>query len=57
MRLPPSDELVFVAGHAPIYCQKIIYYKDQVLSQRQKMGAAQHIGNPTIDNPNAIRQG
>jgi type IV secretion system protein VirD4 len=57
MRLPPSDELVFVAGHAPIYCQKIIYYKDQVLSKRQMMGAAQHIGNPTIDNPNAIRQG
>jgi len=25
MRLPPADELVFVAGHAPIYCQKIIY--------------------------------
>jgi len=49
MRLPPADELVFVAGHAPIYCQKIIYYKDQVLTQRQMMGAAKNIGNRLID--------
>jgi len=49
MRLPPADELVFVAGHAPIYYQKIIYYKDQVLTQRQMMGAAKNIGNRLID--------
>jgi type IV secretion system protein VirD4 len=49
MRLPPSDELVFVAGHAPIYCQKIIYYKDAALNQRQMLGAARMIGNAAID--------
>lgn len=54
MRLPPSDELVFVAGHAPIYCQKIIYYKDNAFIQRQKMGQAANIGNPVIDKRNLI---
>lgn len=49
MRLPPTDELVFVAGHAPIYCQKIIYYKDAALTQRQMLGAAKMIGNAAID--------
>jgi type IV secretion system protein VirD4 len=49
MRLPPADELVFVAGHAPIYCQKIIYYKDPALTQRQALGAAKMIGNAVID--------
>ncbi len=49
MRLPPGDELVFVAGHAPIYCQKIIYYKDAALTQRQMLGAAKRIGNSVID--------
>ena len=49
MRLPPADELVFVAGHAPIYCQKIIYYKDSALVQRQMLGAAKLIGNAMID--------
>lgn len=49
MRLPPADELVFVAGHAPIYCQKIIYYKDASLIQRQALGAASMIGNAVID--------
>lgn len=44
MRLPPSDELVFVAGHAPIYAQKIIYYADKRLSERQMMGAAENVG-------------
>lgn len=44
MRLPPSDELVFVAGHAPIYAQKIIYYADKRLSERQMMGAAESFG-------------
>jgi type IV secretion system protein VirD4 len=50
MRLPPGDELVFVAGHAPIYCQKIIYYKDAALTQRQMLGAAKLIGNSVIDS-------
>jgi type IV secretion system protein VirD4 len=49
MRLPPADELVFVAGHAPIYCQKIIYYKDATLVKRQRLGAAKRIGNAVID--------
>jgi type IV secretion system protein VirD4 len=49
MRLPPADELVFVAGHAPIYCQKIIYYKDPALVKRQTLGAAKRIGNAVID--------
>jgi type IV secretion system protein VirD4 len=49
MRLPPADELVFVAGHAPIYCQKIIYYKDAALVKRQMLGAAKLIGNAVID--------
>jgi len=49
MRLPPADELVFVAGHAPIYCQKIIYYKDAALTQRQMLGPARLIGNAAID--------
>lgn len=40
MRLPPDDELVFVAGHAPIYCQKIKYYLDAALAERIKLGAA-----------------
>ena len=34
MRLPPEDELVFVAGHAPIYAKKIIYYKDPEFAAR-----------------------
>ena len=44
MKLPPSDELIFVAGHSPIYAQKIMYYKDSRLSQRQMMGAAESVG-------------
>lgn len=49
MRIPPADELVFVAGHAPIYCQKIIYYRDPTMLQRQSMGAAKLIGNAAMD--------
>ena len=48
-RLPKTDELVFVSGHAPIYAKKIIYYQDAVLSKRQLMGAAKRIGNSEID--------
>jgi type IV secretion system protein VirD4 len=50
MRLPHADELVFVAGHAPIYCQIIIYYKDAALVERQMLGAAKMIGNAAIDS-------
>ncbi len=35
MRLPATDEVVFMSGHAPIYCQKIIYYTDPVLNKRR----------------------
>lgn len=49
MRIPPADELVFVAGHAPIYCQKIIYYRDPTMLQRQSMGTAKLIGNAAMD--------
>jgi type IV secretion system protein VirD4 len=44
MRLPPDDELVFVAGHAPVYCQKIKYYTDAALAERIKLGAAASTG-------------
>jgi type IV secretion system protein VirD4 len=44
MRIPPNDELVFVAGHAPIYCQKIKYYEDERMMQRVQMGPAQTTG-------------
>lgn len=33
-RIPGDDELVFVAGHAPIYCQKIKYYADPGFARR-----------------------
>ncbi|MBU2766157.1 type IV secretory system conjugative DNA transfer family protein, partial [Acidithiobacillus ferrivorans] len=35
MRLPDTDEVVFVGGHAPIYCKKIVYYTDPVLNKRR----------------------
>lgn len=44
MRLPPDDELVFVAGFAPVYCQKIKYYTDSALSARVKLGPASSTG-------------
>jgi len=47
MRLPPDDELVFVAGHAPVYCQKIKYYEDSVLMERMRCGAADSSGRRT----------
>lgn len=36
MRLPADDEIVFVAGHPPIYCQKIKYYADPGFAARIK---------------------
>jgi type IV secretion system protein VirD4 len=44
MRIPPDDELVFVAGHAPVYCQKIKYYQDAALAERIKLGPASATG-------------
>ena len=44
MRLPAEDELVFVAGYAPIYCRKIRYYTDSALAARVKLGAASSTG-------------
>lgn len=44
-RIPPSDQIIFVAGHAPIYCQKIIYYTDARFIERQKLGWAESMGN------------
>ena len=44
MRLPPDDELVFVAGHAPIYAKKIIYYKDPEFAARCAIAAPEETG-------------
>ena len=44
MRLPPEDELVFMAGHSPIYCQKIKYYEDTQLNARMQLRAASSYG-------------
>ena len=48
MRLPAEDQLVFVAGHAPIYARKIRYYEDPVLAERAKLGAARSAGRRTL---------
>jgi type IV secretion system protein VirD4 len=44
LRLPGDDELVFIAGHSPIYCQKIKYYQDEQLAERIKIGVADTTG-------------
>ena len=44
MRLPPDDEIVFVAGTAPIYCQKIKYYGDSAMAARTALGMAAFTG-------------
>ena len=44
MRLPPDDEIVFVAGFAPILCKKIKYYQDAALAERIKLGPASMTG-------------
>ncbi len=49
MRLPPEDELVFVAGHSPIYCQKIKYYLDAAMAERVKCGTAKTTGRGGSD--------
>ena len=47
MRLPVDDELVFVAGHSPIYARKVRYYEDSILAERVKLGAARSTGRRT----------
>jgi type IV secretion system protein VirD4 len=44
MRLPSDDEIVFVAGTAPIYCQKIKYYGDSAMAARTALGMAASTG-------------
>ena len=44
MRLPPDDEIVFVAGTAPIYCQKIKYFADSAMAARTALGVAASTG-------------
>jgi type IV secretion system protein VirD4 len=39
LRLPADDLLIFVAGHAPIYGQKIKYYHDREFSRRARCAA------------------
>jgi len=36
--------LVFMAGHSPIYCQKIKYYEDTQLNARMQLRAASSYG-------------
>ena len=47
MRLPADDEIVFVSGHAPIRCQKIVYHADAALAERIKVGVASGTGRGT----------
>jgi type IV secretion system protein VirD4 len=44
MRLPAKDQLIFVAGHAPIHGRKIRYYEDPILVERAKLGAVRSAG-------------
>ena len=56
MRLPPDDEIVFVAGTAPIYCQKIKYYGDSAMAARTALGMAASTGRgPEADGDYASR--
>ena len=48
MRLPEPDEIVFAAGHAPIYCQKIKYYQDANFVARVKLGVADSTGRGSV---------
>ncbi len=48
MRLPADDELVFVAGSAPVYCQKIKYYLDERMMARVQMGPSKTTGRGEV---------
>jgi type IV secretion system protein VirD4 len=47
MRLPPDDEIIFVAGFAPVYCQKIKYYLDETFQVRVALKCASTTGRGT----------
>ena len=32
--LPPTDEIVMVTNHAPIYCRKIVYWREPLFKAR-----------------------
>ena len=49
MRLPDDAALIFVAGHPPIYGQKIRYYQDPVFSERATIPPPQHADRLTHD--------
>ena len=49
MRLPNDAALIFVAGHPPIYGQKIRYYQDPVFSERATIPPPQHADRLTHD--------
>ena len=54
MRLPSDDEIVFLAGTAPIYCQKIKYYADSAMAARTALGVASSTGRgPGTDGERA----
>lgn len=46
LRMPQADEIVLVGGHAPIYCQKIVYYQDPAFARRRA------VPPPTVSFPN-----
>lgn len=39
--LPPTDEIVMVTNHSPIYCKKIVYWKEDVFTARIGKAIAQ----------------
>jgi len=56
MRLPDDAALIFVAGHPPIYGQKIRYYQDPVFSERATIPPPQEVDRLTHDeSPWALR--
>jgi type IV secretion system protein VirD4 len=56
MRLPDHAALVFVAGHPPIYGQKIRYYQDPIFSERAAIPPPQHADRLAHDeSPWALR--
>ncbi|MHB1952328.1 MAG: type IV secretory system conjugative DNA transfer family protein [Sulfobacillus sp.] len=44
LRLPTQDEIVFVAGHAPIYARKLQYYADPAFQARAALAPPQATG-------------
>jgi type IV secretion system protein VirD4 len=42
-RLPDDDQLIFVAGHAPIYAKKIRYFEDPTFAERAAIPAPEFV--------------